>query len=108
MKSVKEWANTQVIGMIVMASIFILVVALLFLSNSRNFGSAPATVYSPAIPESSLGAKGYIDQAASAAEVKDYTKALQILDEAIAAFPNDKNLKLTKEFYSIEASNYAQ
>lgn len=70
--------------------------------------TTPISTYTPAIPESTDTAKEYIDHASAQANKGDYDAALSILDEGLKKFPDDANLKLTKEFYENEAQRHAR
>lgn len=102
------------ISSVMIAAFVVVIVALIFVADRignvgrENASTVTESSYSPAIPESSATAKEYIDAASKAAEIKDYAAAIAILEEGLAHFPDDTNLKLTKEFYENEAARHAR
>lgn len=98
----KRLANSQVIGLVSVVLVILLIAFLFFLKSAGRSNHQPSNNYSPAIPESSAEAKGYIDRASAAADANDFASAISILDEAIIKFPDDQNLELTREYYSIQ------
>lgn len=95
-------ANSQVIGLVSVVLVILLIAFLFFLKSAGQSNHQPSNNYSPSIPESSSEAKEFINRASVAADANDYAKAIKILDEAIAKFPDDQNLVLTREYYSIQ------
>jgi hypothetical protein len=75
-------------------------------SSTENLTVQPAA--SLAVPESSATAKEYIDRASQEADKNDYAQAISIMDEGLQRFPEDQNLKLTKEYYENQAKAYEE
>lgn len=74
--------------------------------TAKNLIIEPAATL--AVPESSPSAKEYIDRASKEADKNDYRKAIEILQEGLKRFPDDQNLRLTKEYYENQVQNYEQ
>lgn len=77
-------------------------------SLGKAFSPTATPTYTPAIPTSSAGAQAYLDQAASAAAQGDYAQATQILTQARAAYPEDKNVSLSLSYYQNLATQHGQ
>lgn len=86
-------------------------VAVLFIAfwPNRDRGTDDVTVIPAttlAVPESSDTAKQYIDRASAQADKQEYEEAIKILNQGLEKFPDDENLKLTKEYYENEQPRY--
>lgn len=113
--------NWRFIGIVIVALLLVLTILIIeirqrggdFLPGRPQLTNddqktSPTTDVSPVIPTSSASARAYIDRASEAARKDNYREAVRILEEGLQRFPDDQNLKLTKEYYENEAERRGQ